>query len=257
MNIIITGAGGGVGLSIARYYANLIFSSKINLCLITRSSRIELDNFLSEYSEKFNNIIVNFEDVTNILNMNKVLSDFQEKFGAPDLVFANAGVAITNKDSVCDIECAARNIDTNYFGVLNTIGPVINEMLIAKGGQIVIISSIASYRATFNSGEYSASKAAINLWAESLRLNLKKYKIAVSVIKLGFVDTNMTKGNNFKMFGIISPDKCAELICKKIKSRKSIYLIPYKSALLWWLFNKLPNQVYDLLIAVAARKMLK
>lgn len=95
----------------------------------------------------------------------------------------------------------------NYFGLINTITPFIKEMKAAGKGQIVAISSIGSFRGTPNSGAYSASKAAVNVWTESLRLRLVSHGISVTTIGLGFVDTAMTEGLPFWIPGILSPQK--------------------------------------------------
>lgn len=256
MNVVITGAGRGIGLAMAEYYANSPETPKTNLLLITRTPTLELNNFISKYKNEFLSLNYEIVDVINQSKMHNVLTNYANLYGSPDILIANAGVAVTNSDNSSVLECAILNMNSNYFGVINTIVPLIDYMKTVRRGRIAIISSIASYRATFNSGEYSASKAAINLWAESLRLNLSNYGVSVSIVKLGFVDTAMTMNNKFKMYGIISARRAAKLIIERLKSGAPTYLIPYKSSIIWLLLNLAPNRIYDIFIKFAARKML-
>ena len=94
---------------------------------------------------------------------------------------------------------------TNLNGSLNVIMPAIPFMIEHKQGTIVLISSMAGLIGLSSSPSYSASKAAIKSFGDSLRAYLKQFHVKVSVIIPGYIDTPMTKVNNFPMPIPVSP----------------------------------------------------
>ena len=72
-------------------------------------------------------------------------------------------------------------------------------MIQQRCGHIVVISSLAGYRGLPEAGAYCASKSAVNALFESMRLDLKKYNIKVSIIRPGYIQTPLTDRNEFYM----------------------------------------------------------
>lgn len=172
---------------------------------------------------------------------------FLEQTGTIDLVIANAGICPKDLDDYSGA-VAREAMDVNYFGAINTFSPFIRTMQQQRVGQLVAISSISSLRSTHNSGSYSASKAALDLWCEGLRLRLAHLAITVTVVNPGFIRTDMTKGNPFLMPGIISKERGARIIMRAIRRRRRSQLLPFRQVLMWGFFRLLPGPIYDWLM---------
>lgn len=243
-SIFITGASSGIGEALSVLYAQ----DGVVLGLLSTDTLNTLEDVADRCRAKGAKVITYLTDVSEKLAMAECASAFQAKVGNIDLVIANAGVAFVEDSDYLETDIPMRNMKVNYFGVINTILPFIAHMKKSKSGHIVITSSISSLRSTHNSGAYSASKAAINLWSEGLRLRLRPYGIPVTTLCVGFVDTAMTKNNPFWMPGLISAPKAARLISNAISKQKRMATLPWQSGGLWTIFHFLPGEMYDWLI---------
>ncbi|WHT20545.1 SDR family oxidoreductase [Crossiella sp. CA-258035] len=118
--------------------------------------------------------------------------------GVPDVVVANAGVAVTGPfldTSVADWE---RVVEVNLWGVIHTLrafGKQLAER--GEGGQLVVTASMAAYTPTRNLPAYATTKAAVLMLAQCLRAELAGRGIGVSAICPGIVHTNITRSARF------------------------------------------------------------
>ncbi len=241
--IWITGASSGVGAALADCYAK----PGTTLALLARRA-VELKAVSDKCRAKGAVVHEYVADVTNIEDVRRCSNDFLAQVGRVDIVIANAGIRGEEDLDFQDTYIAEEVMRVNYFGVINTFSPFIKPMKAIGQGRLVAISSIASFRGTPNSGAYSASKAAVNVWTESLRLRLMPHEINVTTIGLGFVNTAMTEGLPFWMPGILTPEKAAKLITEKIENKARVIIIPWQSRLIWNGFRILPGRIYDKLI---------
>jgi short-subunit dehydrogenase len=115
--------------------------------------------------------------------------------------------SITNMDT----DFASKMVDVNIKGALYITKAVLEIFDKQKSGQIVLCGSVAGYIGLPNGQPYSATKAAIINFTESLYAEMPDY-IDVKLISPGFVNTPMTEKNNFHMPMIITPEKAAEAI---------------------------------------------
>jgi short-subunit dehydrogenase len=245
--VVITGASHGIGAELSLVLAE----PGVTLGLFTGHSFIELEEIARKCRHLGASVYSYHVNVVDQVGMRDSMQDFIAKNHKIDLVIVNAGIAIVEEGFKNPCEVAMENMQVNFFGAINTIAPTIEIMKQENFGQIAIISSISSLRSTQNSGPYSASKAAINLWAEGLRLSLKNYGVGVSILRVGFVKTRMTSKNKFWMPGIVSADYAAKVIINAIKKRKIDVALPWQSAFLWKVFSVLPDKIYDFLMVSA------
>lgn len=243
MIIFITGASSGIGADLCKLYSGY----GVKIALVGRN-KLLLDKVAKKCTQKGAECHVYQGDVREDIQMAEIALDFIEKVGVPDIVIANAGVRFEEGDHFENKHACENNMKTNFFGVVNTFLPFIKFIVKKNKGHLVAISSIGSLRATPNSGAYSASKAAVNLWTEGLRLRLKKHNITVTNICLGFVDTNMTKDLDFWMPGILRSDTAAKKIIKSINKKKRSVIVPFIAKIIWGSFAYLPDVIYDHLI---------
>jgi short-subunit dehydrogenase len=245
--IIITGASRGIGEELSLAFAG----PGKTLGLFASQSFKELEEVADKCRQLGSSVYCYHSNVSDQIKMNECINNFIGKAKGIDLVIANAGIAIVDEEFSNPLDAAMINIEINYLGAINTIVPCVKAMKTANSGQIAIVSSISSFRSTQNSGPYSASKAAINLWAEGLRLSLKKYGVGVSILRVGFVKTRMTSKNRFWMPGIVSAKYAAQVIAKAIENKKIDIALPWQSAYLWKIFSLLPDKIYDYLMVTA------
>jgi short-subunit dehydrogenase len=181
--------------------------------------------------------------------------DFVERFGAPDLVIANAGVGIgTHGDDASDMDKLRRVLDVNVTGMATTLAAFAPAMRKAGAGTLAGIASVASFRGIPGNGAYSASKAAARTWLESLRVELHGTGVSVVCVCPGYIDTPMTRVNRFKMPFLIDADKGARLIARAIASKRRVAVIPWQMAVVSVLLRAMPGWLYDRIAARAPRK---
>ncbi|MDR2760654.1 MAG: SDR family NAD(P)-dependent oxidoreductase [Rickettsiales bacterium] len=218
-NILITGASGGLGRAIALEYA-----AGNTLHLLGRNRR-RLEETAVLCQKNGAKTIEKIIDVADREAMHKYLSELKIDF---DLVFANAGISKGTSGSTLPgwSEDVYKIFDTNIYGVINTIIPILPAMIKRKMGKIVIVSSMAGFRGLPSAQAYSASKACVMRYGEALNNYLKNFNVGVSVICPGFVDTPLTALNNFYMPFLMSPEKAAKKIRRGVEKNKKFIIFP-------------------------------
>jgi NAD(P)-dependent dehydrogenase (short-subunit alcohol dehydrogenase family) len=181
--------------------------------------------------------------------------DFIERFGAPDLVIANAGVGIgTHGDDLPDMEKLRRVLEVNVTGMATTLAAFAPAMRAAGRGTLAGIASVASFRGLAGNGAYCASKAAARTWLESLRVELRGTGVSVVCVCPGYIDTPMTRVNRYHMPFLIDADNGARLIARAIAAKRRVAVIPWQMALVSVLLRWMPDWLYDRLASRAPRK---
>jgi short-subunit dehydrogenase len=242
-NIFITGASSGIGAALSRRYAG----PGITLGLLSRETE-KLEAVAAECRQKGAVVHTYTADVTDEGRLRECARDFRSRTSSVDLVVGNAGIRAEEDPEFSDSRVPARIMEVNYIGVINTLVPFIQYMKEQKSGCLVVISSIAAFRGTPNSGAYSASKAAISVWAESLRLRVIPYGIHVCTFFIGFVRTAMTADIVFNMPGIMTADEAAWAIARGVSRRKRTATFPWQNKWIWIAFRLMPGRLYDRVI---------
>lgn len=247
-NILITGASSGLGMELAKIYA----SKGVMLFLTGRN--LERLQRVSEECKRLG-AIVEYKsiEISDYENLRDWLESICKQYHL-DLVIANAGISANTsltKDAYNQIK---KIIDTNLYGVINTITPIIPYMIDQQRGQIVIISSLAGYRGMPSCAAYSLSKGAARMYGEALRGMLKEFNIGVTVVTPGYIKTPMTDVNQFPMPFIISAKSAASIIKSKLVKNPSRIAFPLVMYLLVLLINILPISISDYIYGKLPKK---
>jgi short-subunit dehydrogenase len=174
-----------------------------------------------------------------------------KRLGAIDLLIANAGVGSMNKPDNLNVSGAENVFRANLLGVVYSIEAVLSEMLQRGSGQIAAISSLAAYKGIPNTAAYCASKAAVNVYMESLRISLRGRGVHFTTVCPGFIRTPMTE-NNKGMFLVMEPQKAARKIVDAIRRKKKLYNFPWVTTRLmkltrwapdWLLQRTMPSEI--------------
>ncbi|HEU0117765.1 MAG TPA: SDR family NAD(P)-dependent oxidoreductase, partial [Alphaproteobacteria bacterium] len=171
-----------------------------------------------------------------------------------DLVIANAGISMASGGGDANDEKPRKIFAINVDGTLNTISPAIPLMLQRKRGQIAIMSSLASFIGLAGAPAYSASKAAVRVYGESLRYELASQGVEVNVICPGFIKTPLTDHNHFKMPFLMDVEKAARIIQKGLGVNRGRIAFPWPMYAMTMLLAALPQFALDRIMAILPRK---
>ena len=245
--VFITGASSGIGEALARYYAR---SSKV-IGLAARR-KAQLDTLAGSLQVECATYALDVSDAEATV---RAAGDFVQRFGAPDLVIANAGVSVgTHGDDPADMAKLRRVLDVNVVGLAATLAAFAPSMREARAGTLCGIASVAGFRGLPGAGAYSSSKAAAISWLEALRVELRGSGVAVVTICPGYIDTPMTQVNRYRMPFLLPADEAARRIARAIEAKRRFAVIPWQMAIVGRIMRLLPGAVYDRLTARAPRK---
>lgn len=248
LKVFITGASSGIGEALAVYYAG----QGATLGLVARRAE-----FLEALNQRLGGQHACYAlDVCEAPALHAAAVDFMARFGAPDIIIANAGVSAgTLTEYEADLAVFRRVMDTNVFGMAATFAPFIPAMKAAGGEKrLVGIASVAGIRGLPGAEAYSASKAAAIAYLESLRLEMRPYGIKVVTIAPGYIATPMTAVNPYKMPFLLPAAKAAERFAAAIERGVTYTVIPWQMGVVAKLLRALPNWLYDRLFMSAPRK---
>ena len=186
---LVTGAGSGIGKATAL----LLASEGANVAVLSRTAE-EIDAVAAEIEKAGGKAISIPADVSDDADMKAVVAKVVERFGALDIVVANAGInGVWAPIEDITPEEWDQTISVNLRGTYLTIHHAVPRLEAAGGGAIVIISSINGTR-TFTSpgaSAYSATKAAQVAMAQQLALELGPRKIRVNAVCPGAIESEI------------------------------------------------------------------
>ena len=113
---------------------------------------------------------------------------------------------------------------------------------------------MAGIRGLPGASAYSASKAAVISYLESLRVELHGSGVAVTTLLPGYIHTNMTARNPYRMPFILPVEEAARRLARLIERRVSYAVMPWQMALVAKLLRLMPNPLFDRIFARAGRK---
>ena len=202
----IIGGTSGIGLAIAQKI------SSVKDCTVIISGR--------DTSKVGNipNVLKMTLDVVSNESFTTAVDYILQNHARVDIILFCAGTYEPMNIDTFNSESALNILNTNLASMVNFIANL--PKFYGKCIKVGIVSSVAGYFGMSNSLFYGASKAGLSHLTESLYIELRRYKIDVKLISPGFVRTSLTDKNNFKMPFIISPQKAAQIILKKLPKRK-------------------------------------
>ncbi len=133
-------------------------------------------------------------DVRDPESISEAVAEVITKAGAIDVLINNAGVGITGPLEEIPAKEIRNNFETNLFGPIEVMKAVLPQMRIQKSGLIINVTSIAGYMGLPYRSIYSASKGALELISEALRMEVKGFGITISTVAPGDFATNIAAG---------------------------------------------------------------
>lgn len=234
-NILIIGGSFGIGEELCKEFADL----GDNLAIVARSK-----DKIDELCKTLNGSHLSIScDVSKKDDLDKLEQELFQKWQKIDLIIFCVGTYQPMNLGNFDLKKAQEIMDVNFNSFLNFIDVFLPRFKQEKIAHLAIISSVAGYFGMPNSLAYGASKAALSNLSESLFYELKKYKTKVQLINPGFVKTRLTNQNDFKMPGIISTKKAANVIIKQLTANKFEIKFPFFFAFTMRLLSILPYKL--------------
>ncbi|RSZ58432.1 SDR family oxidoreductase [Massilia atriviolacea] len=251
--VFITGASSGIGAALAREYAAR--GATVGLAARRRDA---LDELRAQLPNPERHLVYAL-DVTDRAALAAAAADFIARCGGADIVIACAGISAgTLTEFTEDLPVFDAIIATNVGATVATFAPFIATMKAQTTPcRLVGIGSVAGVRGLPGAGAYSASKAAVRVYCESLRLELKPHGVKVVTIAPGYIDTPMTRHNAYPMPFLMRPERFAARAVRTIDAGTSYRVIPWQMGVVAKLLRLLPDVVYDLAFVNAPHKARK
>lgn len=235
----IIGASSGIGYALA-----VALSERGARLILTARRENELNTLAGKLGS---NVSVLAIDISDDAAIDSALVDIKQHHQRIDCVLCLAGAYEPTKIADLDYTSQRLVIDTNLHGTINIIRHVLPVMKAQNNGLIAIYGSVAGYNGLPAGQPYSASKAALINFAESLRLESEDDNIDIKIINSGFVDTPLTQKNTFNMPMMVSTESAADSIIKGLGRKAFEIHFPRKFTYLMKLLRLLPYWLYFLI----------
>ncbi|MCF7826959.1 MAG: SDR family NAD(P)-dependent oxidoreductase [Candidatus Marinimicrobia bacterium] len=248
--IFITGASSGIGRQLALDYAR----EGAELWLLARSELklAELSREIQTLGGQAHILVCDATDEPSFLT---ALATAQEESTGFDLVIANAGWGGRMQyPGDKNIEVLNQVIDLNFRAATQTLEYYAKFMVMAKQGHLVGVSSIAGFRGAPGGAAYSATKAALISYLESLRFSVSPFGVFVTDIRPGFVRTPMTAKNVVPMPFLMDVERASQKIRRAISRKRKRFAFPWQMAVLLHLIKAAPDFLYDWVAALTFGK---
>jgi len=186
--VVVTGASDGIGRKTVLFLAK----KGASIVLVARR-KATLSRVLSKLTggpKKHLSIPADISKEEDVLRM---LDEVMARYGRIDVLVNNAAISYVGRGKDMDMSSAEEVIDINLLGTIRVTRAILPQMIKQKSGHIINISSILGKGAAPFRSLYCASKYGMEGFMESLRLEVAKYNINVSIIRPPTVRTNFSK----------------------------------------------------------------
>jgi len=187
---IVTGASRGVGRSVA-----IELSTEGARVVLASRSAADLNSVANEITASGGQVLVVPTDVSRVEDVARLVSECTRHFGAPDILVNNAGAIARSTVHEMTVEAWDEVIGSNLRGTFLCTKAVLGPMLEHRRGDVFIISSNRARRGKATRSAYCAAKAAVRIFGESLRDEVREHNVRVHTFILAGVDTPMIRAS--------------------------------------------------------------
>jgi len=224
-------------------------SDGLGAALAQRLSRAGAEVVLSARSEDklralADSLPAKAEVVTLDVSSDESVAEAAKAVGDVDGIVYLAGVYWPFGAKEWNAEQGTAMADINFTGLMRVMGQVVPNMVARDAGHIVITSSLTGFRGLPGTIGYTASKAATMSLAECMYADLRKTGVKVQVINPGFIKTQLTEKNDFKMPFIMEPEDAAREVFEHMNTDKFKKSFPFAFSLVFRASQFLPDWLY-------------
>lgn len=246
-HVVITGGAAGLGAALAQRFAR----AGVLVSLVDRNAAA-LEQLHSSLGPAKARVRAYACDVSSLEQLAGCASSIGRDGGEVDAAFLCAAIGDSRWIRTLDAAAFRTVIETNLLGIVNALECFVPGMARRGFGVIVPVSSLLDVRGYAGTAPYSASKAALRSLCDSARTLCAPRGVRIVLARPGFMATALATGNHFRMPGILTPERAAEIIVHGLRGRRSIIAFPRWLAAAAETVRLLPRPVFD----AVARRML-
>lgn len=217
---VITGAGSGLGASLAKKYAE----DGYHICLLgrTEDKLKRTAKVLSRFPNGDRSIFL--VDVSSKQEVSNVFTKIKEYIGTVDVLVNNAGIGVFDLAENLSEEAVHQMIDINLKGTIFCTQEVLSDMKERNSGSILNIVSTAGLEGKMTESVYCASKFGVRGFHESLQVELEETDIHLFGAYMGGMKTEFWDGifDASQTAGLMDPEDIADIIYHNAKVRKNL-----------------------------------
>jgi len=244
--VFITGASSGIGRALAMELARRGHDLFLTARRLDALERIRADVAAADPARR---VQVRRLDVTDDGDVANAVAEAAQKLGRLDIVVANAGIGNSGRVGEGNLERARLIVETDLIGAIATIDAAVALFRRQGGpGQVVGVSSVAGVRGLPGSGSYSASKAGLTTYLESVRAETHGEPVTVTTLAPGYIDTPINQDVKSRPF-LIDAEKGARIMADLIERGVGYATVP---RLPWTVLAPLMRVLPDSLLARGA-----
>jgi short-subunit dehydrogenase len=244
--ILITGASAGIGAALAAEFARRGYALALAARRSDRLERMVPALRAAGAADVFCQAL----DVADTDAIAGAVQAAATRLGRIDIVVANAGVAYVTPAGKGRLPQVRETLMVNLLGAIATIDAAVPILRAQGSGQIVGITSVAGTRGIAGFGAYSASKAGLHRYLQSLRAELHGSGIAVTELAPGYIDTDINRGFGQRPF-VIPVEQGGAIMARMIERRVKHRWVPVWP---WSLVAPLMRLLPDALLAPRRRQ---
>lgn len=231
----LTGASSGIGAALA----HILLEQGHQVALGGRHG-----DRLATLAERFpNQVLLAVGDLDNPEQVAGIAARIEQAWGGLDMAILNAGTCEYLEPGHFDPLLVERVMRTNLLGVSYCLAAALPLLRVGQRPHLVVMGSSVTWLALPRAGAYGASKAAVRYLVESQRIDLSHEGIAVTLVSPGFVDTPLTRRNDFPMPQLWTAQRAAQYIARRLPRRPLEINFPGLFTLLLRLLGALPARL--------------
>ncbi|GLQ32026.1 SDR family NAD(P)-dependent oxidoreductase [Litoribrevibacter albus] len=265
---VITGAGSGIGRALALQMAKE--GCQLALSDVNEVGLKETQSLVEQQSNSSVKVKTYSLDVADKNAVFQHADDVEKEFGQVNLVFNNAGVALSAKLVEVDMADFEWLMNIDFWGVVYGTQAFLPKLIASGDGHIINISSVFGIISVPKQGTYNAAKFAVRGYTEALRqeLILDNLPVQVSCVHPGGIQTEIARNarigesecrestdSTFDKLAKTSPKRAAEIIISGVKSNKARILVGPDAHVIHMLARVLGAR-YQSLTQLWAKKMI-
>ena len=243
--VLITGGSSGIGralgVSFGKRGARIAFSGR---------SKVRIEETESLYNQLGISYQSFISDATSRVENEQLIANVISTYGHLDILIANAGIVMWGQIGELSLETFRKVVETNFFGTVYAVKYALPYLLETKGS-VIAVSSTSGYRSAPRLSAYGASKAAMQMFAEALRMEHWK-KLHVLVVCPGLTESNLLKDATLsenRVLGSLpkssyqemSSERVAEATYRSYRKKHKRLVLPFRSRFLVWFTRCFPN----------------
>ncbi|MEC7986211.1 MAG: SDR family NAD(P)-dependent oxidoreductase [Myxococcota bacterium] len=261
--VFLTGGASGIGKTLGIALAQ--YGAKLHIADIDQAALQDTVNFI----QKRGGTVTGYNlDVRDAQAFSSAIAQVNQKDGALDILFNNAGVTFVGEAYHMQTDDWNRIIDVNIKGAVHGVRAVYPKMVERGSGQIVNISSLAGLIPFPGSTTYAMSKHAVVGLSHALRAEGKEKGVRVNVVCPGFIDTPILR--NMPVIGMdrklllkqikpvtVSVSSCVRYILRGVRHNRGVITIGWYAKMMWRLYRLNPRFFMDVIAPRTMQNMRK